>query len=85
VAVPGDDPGLRRDLIRALAALPEAQRAVLLLVSLEQFSYAEAAHVLEVPIGTVMSRLSRAREQMRRLLDGGTKDVAAPNVLQRVK
>ena len=85
VAVPGDDPGLRRDLLNALAALPEAQRAVLLLVSLEQFSYAEAAQVLEVPVGTVMSRLSRAREHMRLLLDGGAKAAAAPNVLQRVK
>jgi len=85
VAGPASDPGLRRDLLQALAALPEAQRAVLLLVSLEQFSYAEAAQVLEVPIGTIMSRLARAREQMRRLLDGGAKDVAAPSVLQRVK
>lgn len=79
------DPGLRRDLLQALGQLPEAQRAVLLLVSLEQFSYAEAAQVLEVPIGTVMSRLARAREQMRRLLEGGAKDAAAPAALQRVK
>ncbi|GJG97098.1 RNA polymerase sigma factor [Cupriavidus pauculus] len=85
VAAPVVDPGLRRDLLQALGALPEAQRAVLLLVSLEQFSYAEAAQVLAVPIGTVMSRLARAREHMRRLLEGGTKDAAAPNVLQRVK
>lgn len=85
VAAPAADPGLRRDLLQALGALPEAQRAVLLLVSLEQFSYAEAAQVLEVPIGTVMSRLARAREHMRRLLDGGVKDVAAPAALQRVK
>lgn len=79
------DPGLRRDLVQALAALPEAQRSVLLLVSLEQFSYAEAAQVLDVPIGTVMSRLARAREHMRRLLEGDTKDAAAPTALQRVK
>ncbi|GAA0844270.1 MAG: RNA polymerase sigma factor [Cupriavidus sp.] len=85
VAAPGADPGLRRDLLDALARLPEAQRAVLLLVSLEQFSYAEAAQVLEVPIGTVMSRLARAREHMRRLLDGGKTDAAPPTTLQRVK
>ena len=65
-----DDPGLRRDLLRALATLPEDQRAVLLLVGLEQFAYKEAADVLGVPVGTVMSRLSRARERMRVALDG---------------
>jgi len=65
-----DDPGLRRDLLRALASLPEDQRAVLLLVGLEQFAYKEAADVLGVPLGTVMSRLSRARERMRAALEG---------------
>jgi len=85
VAAHDADPGLRRDLLQALGKLPEAQRAVLLLVSLEQFSYAEAAQVLEVPIGTVMSRLARAREHMRRLLDGGPEGAAAPTALQRVK
>lgn len=59
-----------RDLDAALQALPEEQRAVVLLVGLEQMSYEEAAHVLEVPIGTVMSRLSRGRERLRRLLQG---------------
>lgn len=57
-----------RDIQSALARLPEAQREVLLLVGLEQFAYEEAAQVLGVPVGTVMSRLSRAREGMRRLL-----------------
>ncbi len=79
------DPGLRRDLLRALGRLPEAQRAVLLLVSLEQFSYAEAAQVMEIPVGTVMSRLARAREQMRRLLDDAPPDTAPAAMLQRVK
>jgi RNA polymerase sigma-70 factor (ECF subfamily) len=46
---------------RALAVLPEEQRAVLALVAVEGLSYREAAEVLEVPIGTVMSRLARAR------------------------
>jgi RNA polymerase sigma-70 factor (ECF subfamily) len=58
------------DLEHALVRLPEDQRAVLLLVGLEQFSYQEAAGVLGVPIGTVMSRLYRARERMKELLDG---------------
>lgn len=57
-----------RDIHAALAKLPEEQREVLLLVGLEQFSYAEAAQVLGVPTGTVMSRLSRARERMRQML-----------------
>jgi len=64
-----------RDLERALAALPVPQRQVLLLVALEDLSYEEAARVLEIPIGTVMSRLARAREKLRLLMQGkgGTK------------
>lgn len=57
-----------RDIHDALARLPSEQREVLLLVGLEQFGYAEAAQVLGVPTGTVMSRLSRARERMRQML-----------------
>src|SRR5262245_49962363 len=53
-----------RDLLAALAQLPEEQRTVLLLVNVEDLSYAEAAQVLGIPIGTVMSRLSRARERL---------------------
>ena len=49
------------DLQVALSSLAEEQREVLLLVGLEQMSYVEAAGVLNIPIGTVMSRLSRAR------------------------
>jgi len=59
-----------RDLDGALARLPREQRAVLLLVGLEQFTYEEAARVLEIPLGTVMSRLSRGRERLRAILDG---------------
>ena len=50
-----------RDAMRAMAALPEDQQAVLALVSIEGLPYGEAAKVLGVPIGTVMSRLARAR------------------------
>jgi RNA polymerase sigma-70 factor (ECF subfamily) len=59
-----------RDLETALARLPEEQRAVVLLVGLEQFTYEETARVLGVPTGTVMSRLSRARERLRLMLGG---------------
>lgn len=64
------DPGLRLDVLKALNALATEQREVLLLVSVECLSYAEAARTLGIPIGTVMSRISRARAQMRACLDG---------------
>ncbi len=57
-------------LADAIAGLPLPQREVLLLVGLEGFSYADAAEALDVPVGTVMSRLSRTREDLRRTLDG---------------
>ena len=60
-----------RDLQQALLRVPEEQREVLLLVGIEQMTYEEAAGVLGIPIGTVMSRLSRARERLRALLAGG--------------
>lgn len=58
------------DVERALRALPDEQREVLLLVSIEEMTYDEASRALAIPIGTVMSRLSRARERMRRLIAG---------------
>jgi RNA polymerase sigma-70 factor, ECF subfamily len=66
----GVDVGLRIDLIAALRQLPLEQREPLLLVSLEQMSYAECAEALGIPIGTVMSRVSRGRVALRELLDG---------------
>jgi RNA polymerase sigma-70 factor (ECF subfamily) len=65
-----------RDIGNALERLPVEQRTVVLLVGLEQFTYEEAARVLQVPIGTVMSRLSRGRERMRALLGGDFKAAA---------
>ena len=59
-----------RDLLRAFAVLPEEQRSVVLLVGVEDLSYEEAARVLGVPIGTVMSRLSRGRERLRHDMNG---------------
>jgi len=70
------------ELREALQALSEEQREVVLLVGLEQLSYAEAANVLEVPIGTVMSRLARGRERLRQLLEEGSSD---RHGLRRVK
>jgi RNA polymerase sigma-70 factor (ECF subfamily) len=58
------------DIDAALRRLPLEQREVLLLVALEQLSYSEAADALGVPVGTVMSRLYRARERLRVMLDG---------------
>ena len=57
------------DLMRALDRLTEEQRETILLVGLEGFSYDEAARILDVPQGTVMSRLSRGREALRQLMD----------------
>jgi RNA polymerase sigma-70 factor (ECF subfamily) len=57
-----------RDVLAALARLPEAQRAALVLIALEDFSYSEAARVLGVPLGTLMSRLARGREALRRAM-----------------
>jgi RNA polymerase sigma factor (sigma-70 family) len=58
-----------RDIERALGELAEEQRAALLLVVLEGLSYREVADVQGVPIGTVMSRVARARLQIRAYLD----------------
>ncbi|WP_245986277.1 RNA polymerase sigma factor [Azospirillum thermophilum] len=69
------DRGAVRDFVRAFARLSEEHRTILLLTGLEGLSYREVAEVLEVPIGTVMSRLARARERLRVLLDGGTEQV----------
>lgn len=60
-----------RDMVNALGELPREQREVVLLVGMEGMSYIEAAQVLGVPIGTVMSRLSRGREALRQLTTHG--------------
>jgi RNA polymerase sigma factor (sigma-70 family) len=57
------------DLQRCLLQLPEDQRVVLLLVSLEDLSYEAVARITGVPVGTVMSRLSRARHRLQQLMD----------------
>ena len=83
------------DLQRCLLRLPDEQRVVLLLVTMEEMPYEEVAKVTGVPVGTVMSRLSRARGRMRELLDepkerptatelGNTAQKSAP-LLRRMK
>jgi RNA polymerase sigma-70 factor (ECF subfamily) len=67
---PQSDALLVRDLDRSISRLPSEQRAVLLLVTLEEMSYDEVARTLGIPIGTVMSRLSRAREKLRAMMLG---------------
>ncbi len=61
-----------RDLDNGLSALPDTQREVVLLVGLAGFTYEEAANITDCPVGTVMSRLSRARKSLRAHIDGGT-------------
>jgi RNA polymerase sigma-70 factor (ECF subfamily) len=68
-----------REVERALARLPTEQREVILLVALEGVRYDEAAAILNVPIGTIRSRLFRGREALRHLL--GLDDAAAENML----
>lgn len=59
------------DLRRALERLSVEHREILLLVAVEQMKYDEVSQTLGIPVGTVMSRLSRARERLRQFLDGG--------------
>ena len=76
VAVPStQEDALRRDdILGAVGQLPDDQRSVLLLVSIEDASYTEAARILDIPIGTVMSRLARARARLVKLLEEPASD-----------
>jgi RNA polymerase sigma factor (sigma-70 family) len=69
-----------QDVLNKLARLPEEQQAALLLVAVEDLSYADAAKVLKVTVGTVMSRLSRARERLQQEIEG-TVDTTPTNVV----
>lgn len=68
------------DVLAAMDHLPEEQKSLLLLVGVEDFSYDDAARILGMPIGTVMSRLSRARQRLRAIVDTGR-----TTILRRVK
>lgn len=84
-SAPSADGASGRDLDNALQLLSDDQRQVVLLVGLEGLSYAETAEVLEIPVGTVMSRLARGRDRLRTLMDyeGGDRNGRA--ALRRVK
>jgi RNA polymerase sigma-70 factor (ECF subfamily) len=69
----------------ALGRLPLGQREVILLVALEQMPYEQVAATLGIPVGTVMSRLSRGREKLRALLDGRPADGHGMPTLKVVK
>jgi len=67
---------MHQQILAAVNNLPDGQREVMLLVGVEQFSYKEAAEILEVPIGTVMSRLSRARQTIGTLFNSAHKKIS---------
>ena len=75
----------RRDILKALSQLPEDQRSVLLLVSVEDMSYAQVAGILDVPIGTVMSRLARARSRLRKLMEDNSTAVSGRPQLRSIQ
>jgi RNA polymerase sigma-70 factor (ECF subfamily) len=82
-AAAGADPGPQLfEIGDALARLPGEQREALLLVTLEGLSYAETAEVLDIPVGTVMSRIARGRERLRQSIFG---DDLSNRRLKRVK
>jgi RNA polymerase sigma-70 factor (ECF subfamily) len=70
-----------REIMEALQAVSPDRRAALLMVGVEGFSYAEAANILGVPAGTLMSRIARGREELRGLLD----DAARRRVIRMVE
>jgi RNA polymerase sigma-70 factor (ECF subfamily) len=83
VQAPGASPEIHvglRDVLTGLDALSEEQRSLLLLVGVEDLSYEQAAKVLGIPLGTVMSRLSRARARLREFMENGRS-----TALRRVK
>lgn len=86
-SAPTEQPSVEREMVagsvvEALERLPEQQRHLLLWVSVEGLSYREVASLLNVPIGTVMSRLSRARAALHRLGEGGSAKSPALRVLK---
>ena len=75
LSAPAPDNSAMREFIHAVNRLSAEHRQILLLVSVEELSYREIADELEVPLGTVMSRLARARERLRDLLQNNTAEI----------
>jgi RNA polymerase sigma-70 factor (ECF subfamily) len=80
IAAPQHASAEMRDVLRGLDMLPDEQREVILLVAVEGFQYDEVASMLGIPIGTVMSRLSRARDRLSKFVQGHERPM-----LRRVK
>ena len=71
LSTPASDKGLATDFLRAMETLTPEHRQILLLVGVQDMNYREIAAELSIPIGTVMSRLARAREKLRNALEQG--------------
>jgi|SRR5690348_6267190 RNA polymerase sigma-70 factor, ECF subfamily len=77
LSAPAPDNSAMKDFVQAVNRLSAEHRQILLLVSVEELSYREIAEELEVPLGTVMSRLARARERLRELMQSRTAEIIA--------
>ena len=80
LSVPAGDRSQFNDLVAGMAALPVEHRQILLLAGLEGLNYREMAAELDIPIGTVMSRLARAREKLRAAMESGARPQTVSNV-----
>jgi RNA polymerase sigma-70 factor (ECF subfamily) len=76
LSVPAADNTGQRDFLKAINALSMEHRQILLLVGLEGLSYREIADELDIPVGTVMSRLARARERLRSIMQDGAEIIS---------
>jgi RNA polymerase sigma-70 factor, ECF subfamily len=74
---------MNREIVNAVECLPESQRVVILLIAVEGLNYSEAAKILDVPIGTIMSRLARARRAIGTLLLGSGEKKKMKNSVKR--
>lgn len=79
LSIPAVDGTAMQDFLKAINALSAEHRQILLLVGLEDLSYQEISDELGIPLGTVMSRLARARERLRAMIQHGTAPSAASN------
>jgi len=77
LSAPAPDNSAALEFIHAVNRLSVEHRQILLLVSVEELSYREIADELDVPLGTVMSRLARARERLRGLMQGDTAEITS--------